>query len=336
MAQDYELNIMTFIKSYNFFDERDADKRKNRLVRLQMNNMLRRTVNMFKWEGLPDTIPQRVLELYCQTKGFCGIIKVKGKLYCVTGGLGGVPNYNYMPSNFIVSNPYLNLNANSYNIYENKNCVIIPNDSLYQGIMPLCSYHAELLAESSLTLRRLTIINRFPNLLIAPDDNTKKDIDDFLKNLENGDVSAVAAKNILKDATSVPLSNTASNIITQTLEMRQYEKAEWFNDIGLQMNYNMKRESITSSEAQLGEGALLPLPDDMLEQRRIAAKEIGDIFGVNITVDFNGAWKDLRDSIAIELEAEKNKIVNSNKAVQTSGQEQNKDKDEDEEDKETT
>lgn len=336
MVQDYELNIMTFIKSYDFFNEKDADKRKNRLVRLQMNNMLRRTVNMFKWEGLPDTIPQRVLELYCQTRGFCGIIEVKGKLYCVRGGLGGVPNYNYMPSNFIVSNPYLNLNANSYNIYENKNCVIIPNDSLYQGLMPLCSYHAELLAESSLTLRRLTIINRFPNLLIAPDDNTKKDIDDFLKNLENGDVSAVAAKNILKDATSVPLSNTASNIITQTLEMRQYEKAEWFNDIGLQMNYNMKRESITSSEAQLGEGALLPLPDDMLEQRRIAAKEIGDIFGVNITVDFNGAWKDLRDSIAIELEAEKNKIVNSNKAVQTSGQEQDKDKDEDEEDKETT
>lgn len=336
MAQDYELNIMTYIKPYNFFDERDADKRKTRIVRLQMNNMLRRTVNMFKWNGLPDTIPQRVLELYCQSRGYCGIIEVNGQLYCVMGALGGVPNYNYMPSNFIVSNPYLNLNANSYNIYENKNCVIIPNDSLYQGLMPLFSYHSELLAETSLTLRRLSIINRFPNLLVAPDDNTKKDIDDFLKNLENGDVSSIASKNILKDTTDVPLTTTASNIITQTLEMRQYEKAEWFNDIGLQMNYNMKRESITSSEAQLGEGALLPLPDDMFEMRKIAAKELGDVFGQNVTVDFAGSWKDLRDSIKIELETEKAKITNS--IVQTSGQDKNENKEdiEDEENKEVT
>ena len=236
--------------------------------------------------------------------------------------MGGVPNWEYMPSLFIVSNPYLQLQAQTYYIYDgiyngvkqDKNTVIIPNDSLYQGLLPTLSYHSELLTEIQLTKRALLINNRFPALMVAPDNRAKKDLDDYLGSLEDGEPTAILSKNMLRDLQVIPVDNGAArNIITQTLEAEQYQKAALFNDVGLQMNYNMKRETITSSEAQLGEGALLPLPDDMMDMRKEACRQVKDVFGLDWSVEFDSAWADLRKSIQAGIEAEQNEGEQSNR-----------------------
>ena len=330
MAQDYELTIMNYIKVYDFFNEKKT--RKTKITRLQMNNMLRRTMRMFKWSGLPDTITTRNLELTIQTRGYIGIIKNNDDYYAVYGGLGGVPNWEYMPSLFIVSNPYLQLQAQTYYIYDGiyngvkheKDTVIIPNDSLYQGLLPTLSYHSEILTEIQFTKRALLINNRFPALMVAPDNRAKKDLDDYLGSLEDGEPTAILSKNMLRDLQVIPVDNGAArNIITQTLEAEQYQKAALFNDVGLQMNYNMKRETITSSEAQLGEGALLPLPDDMMDMRKEACRQVKDVFGLDWSVEFDSAWADLRKSIQAGIEAEQNEGEQSNRldSQETNGNE---------------
>ena len=63
---------------------------KNRLVSDLVRYMLIRTQAMFEYIGLPESIPQKFLEQYVQTSGFVGIVKVKGELYAMWGGLGGV------------------------------------------------------------------------------------------------------------------------------------------------------------------------------------------------------------------------------------------------------
>ena len=308
MPKDYELQIMSYIQVYDFFKKSEA--RKKDITRYNMNNMLRRTLKMFKWKNLPDTITQRYMELVIQTRGMIGFIKNDNSYYALWGTLGGVPNWEYMPSQFIISNPYLNLNANKYEIYgDNKKVVVIPNDSLYQGMLPILSYHSELLTEINLTKRMVQITSRFPVAFFAPDNNTKNDIEDFVKNLENGDIKAIFDRNIMREVKSLPVNEgKASNLITQILETEQYQKAALFNDVGLQLNYNMKRETIKSSEAQLGEGALLPLPDDMKKKKKKACREIKELFDLDIDVEFDSAWKNLRVSIEVEMAKELNRV----------------------------
>jgi hypothetical protein len=79
-------------------------------------------------------------------------------------------------------------------------------------------------------------------------------------------------------------------------------KAGLFNELGLNSNYNMKRESINSNESQLNDDMLHPLIDDMLAMRREALEKVNEMFGTNITVDFNSAWKDneIENEAAIE------------------------------------
>jgi hypothetical protein len=76
------------------------------------------------------------------------------------------------------------------------------------------------------------------------------------------------------------------------IESQQYIRATWFNDLGLNANYNMKRESINSGESQLNDDALLPLVDNMLECRKIAVDKINAMFDTSISVDLASAWKD--------------------------------------------
>ena len=97
-------------------------------------------------------------------------------------------------------------------------------------------------------------------------------------------------------------SNT--NILTNLIESEQYIKASWYNDLGLNANYNMKRESINSGESQLNDDALLPLVDDMLRCRQNAIKKVNEKFGTNISIDLYSAWKDNE----IELNSEQNNI----------------------------
>lgn len=313
MAVDYSLEILAYINNKHILQE---DKnRKDILTNIQIANMFKRTSRMFRLEPkneraeqfLKDN-PQNLLELQVQSRGLMGVVEQNSKFYMVRGTLGGIPTHTYMPSKLIVSNPYLNLASYEFDIYgDKKNCVVIPNDTLYDGLLHLISYHCEMLTEIELTKLLISVYTRSPAMATAPDNNAKKDIDGFFEDLAEGKIKSVYDRNFMKAIGSVPLNpNSSHNVITQILEMQQYEKASLFNDIGLQMNYNMKRETITSSEAQLGEGSLLPLCDDMYECRKKAYDELRELWDIDLDFDFSSSWKDMRQSIENEIKKEQN------------------------------
>ena len=86
------------------------------------------------------------------------------------------------------------------------------------------------------------------------------------------------------------------------IELEQYLKASWYNELGLNANYNMKRESINSGESQLNNDMLIPLVDDMLKRRKEGAEKVNNMFGTNITVELASAWEDNQEEIDEALE----------------------------------
>lgn len=259
--------------------------------------MLNRTQSMFKYTGLPDSLPQRNLELMLQTNGFIAIPipdkvpALKGKLYAFAEGvsLGGERDVYYMPTICNIASPALNWSA-SLKIGEE--CIVIPNDSLYIGLLPMFSRYASMLAENDVTIRLADINARIINLLSAPDDRTRKSAEQYLKDVENGNLGVIADNAFLEGIKSQPYASSGStNNITQLIELQQYLKAGWYNDVGLNANYNMKRESINSEEAQLNADALLPLALDMLNMRKIGFDIVNRLCGYNIGVELNASWK---------------------------------------------
>ena len=111
----------------------------------------------------------------------------------------------------------------------------------------------------------------------------------------------IASEEFLGGLKTQPYANTGHNVITDLIELEQYLKASWFNELGLNANYNMKRESINSGESQLNNDMLLPLIDDMLKQRQEGAEKVNDMFGTSITVELASSWEDNQEEIDKEL-----------------------------------
>ena len=267
--------------------------------------MLNRTSTMFEYENLPDTIPKRVLERYLQINGRTLFFKHNDEYYVSFGTYGGEPDEYYEPTLYIVANPYLKL-FKTFNLKTDE-CVLIRNDSSMIGLTPTFRAYATQLAENDLSIRLADIVTRAMMLITAPDDGTKQAVDEFLKKMVQGDLSAILTDNILegmKDIQTLPYANGSTLAVSMTslIELQQYLKAGWNNDVGLNANYNMKRESLNSNESQLNEDALLPTPADMLEQRRIARDKINEMFGLELKVDLSSAWK--RHEVLAENEVE--------------------------------
>lgn len=271
---------------YNFED-------KLTLIREYVGYMLARTQSMFEYSGLPETMPQRALELLLQTNGNVCIAKHNGNVYAFTGGLGGEPDAYYMPTEYVVSNPGLRFSAN---LKIGKDCVVIPSDSVYMGLLPMFTRYATQMCENDISMRVVDINSRIFSLLSAPDDRTKSAAETYLKNVEAGKLGVIAETAFLDGIKAQPYSSPGqSGQLTDLIEYQQYLKAGWFNDLGLQANYNMKREAINSNEAQLNEDSLLPLVDDMLKRRKEGIEAVNKMFGTNITVDLASSWKDRQE-----------------------------------------
>lgn len=288
------VDSMTLGGVYDFTDKKTC-------VSQHIAYMLARTQQMFTWENLPDTIPARMLELYLQTNGNVCFYKHEGDLYVFTGGLGGEPDVYYMPTIYTIANPALNLTVNAV---INRDCIVMPSDSLYMGMLPMYHRYATGMTENELSMKIAMVNSRLSAVISAQDDRTKASAEKYLKDLEEGKQGIIGETAFLDGVRVQPYGNTGNtNILTNLIENEQYLKASWYNEIGLNANYNMKRESLNSAESQLNNDALLPLVDDMLACRQKGIEKVNSMFGTNISVRLASSWQDNQQEIDLEQDA---------------------------------
>ena len=246
-----------------------------------------RTQSMFTYEGLPDTIPVQWLESYLQRNGSCCIAEHEGKLYALLGNAGGEFDEYYQPTIYTVANPALNL-SKSYKIGED--CVYCRNDFDAVGLVPLVSRYCGLMTENLLTVRISDINMRMMNLLSAPDDNTLQSTKQYLKDLEEGKLGVVGETPFFDGLKLQSKGVGNGDYMIQFIELQQYLKGSMYNELGINANFNMKREALSGQEVALNDDALMPLIDDMLKQRRAMCDELNQMFGLNVSVDYGSTW----------------------------------------------
>ena len=284
---------------------------KNLSNRQYVAYMLNRTSMMFEYDGLPDTIPAYMVELYLQIFGSFAFAKVDGKYYILYGNAGGPPDPYNRPTQFIVANPALTLSKTykidnhlppaksqqeAWNSYES--CIYVRNDTNAIGLIPLYSRYATQLTENDISIRSAQINSRQQSLISASTAAEVESAEKYINNLENGKISAVCENAFFNGIKAQNVSTMSSNSIIQLIELQQYLKASWFNDIGLNANFNMKREYLSTEEIQASTDVLLPLADDMLQCRKDAVDAINKLFSLNISVKKNSAWENKEEEIA--------------------------------------
>ena len=267
-------------------------------VNAYMARSLAMCQSMFIWRGLPDSIPQTELERILQTNGSTFVSNINGSLYALCGGKGGELDAYNRPTLYTVSNAALGINRN-YSIQEDG--VLIDNDTNGTPILPLIGKYAVLMTDAVLSLNTASILSRITMLISASDDKTKQSADAFIEKMLNGDFSVIGENAFFQGVSMQTGATSNTSYINQLIELTQYIKASLCNELGLNANYNMKRERLNLGETSMNIDILLPYVDNMLKERQRGAAAINEKYGTEITVSLGSSWALERENYITQL-----------------------------------
>ena len=249
-------------------------------------DMLNKSLTMFEWKNLPDTLPAVEIEKQLQTNGYSIIAKVQGNIYAFQGGFSGQDPYN-QPTKAIVNNPSLNYNG-TFTI--NDDCVIIKNDDMQQGLIHIYNKYGTLLIENQITMLMTDYNYRMPFTISSKDDSTTQSAREYLQKVIDGSLGVIGEAKLFDALKVTPTNNKGVNSFADLYGYQQFIEAQLNNTIGLATNNNMKRERLTTNEIEVNKNASYPLIDNMLRNRKQAVEKINKMFDLDIDVEFSSIW----------------------------------------------
>lgn len=272
---------------------------KSRLTEYYYKMLLNRVINMFTWKNLPDTIDEQVMNFWLFVTGRVVFTEFNGKLYALNGNYGGYPNEYYLPTEFVIANPILGsknvkLDVDGVAMF-NSDTDKYPTQTMTGGLYPTLTLTANMLADCVVTISSALKNGRVQTAFLCKDDNVRTAGEKVLTKLYNGDPAVMIDDTILNCITPIKMADNTSvaTILQQTVETYQFWLANFYNSIGVNANFNMKRERLNTAEVNINDSALFVNVVNMLNNRQQALEKINKMFGTNITVEISEEWKDL-------------------------------------------
>ena len=283
------LDKLDGIQLYNSNSIEDCLAFKTKSQSSTVMDWLERTLTMFKWNNLPDSMPERELELIHQINGYGIATEYSGEIVALWGSWAPPYDLYYRAKNVLVNNPWAEP-AIDKKFEIGKDCVLFRNDPLNRGMLPLFEKYAAMMTEAEVTFIRALINFRAMFVFTGDSDADKESAETFMKQIEAGKAGSMVSGGFESEVGANPLLGSASNYITQSIEAQQYILGMLYQKIGIQSTFNMKRERLTDDETQLDTDPLRPLIDAMLEERQNFCKAVNEKYGLNISVEFNSSW----------------------------------------------
>ena len=262
-------------------------KEKDKNIELLTRQMLNKTLSMFEYSNLPDSIPPKTLERILQTNGHCFLMEVDGEVYPLTGTLGGELDPYDEFTQITISNTALKI-SKQFDV--KKDGVLISNDDLKIGLLPFFDKMNYMLVENDINMILWGYNSRQQKQISATDDKTKSSAESYITKIKNGDLSVIADTPFLEGLKVHNNGSSSQTNVKEFLELHQYLKSNLLNEVGISSNFNMKKERLISSELDVGEDSLFPLVYTMMKNRIEGVNKINEFFGLEIDVNFGSVW----------------------------------------------
>lgn len=258
--------------------------------------------------GLPDDADYEFIMSQLLLVGRISVFKAKGKVYLLNGHIGGTPDEYYYPTRILIANPILG----SFDLERDKEACMVyltPTDRLLDvpktpnlisgGLYSLIAMVANILSECMTTINTTLMNTRVHAIYTADTESAAKSAEPVLKSIYEGKPFSVVTSELLERLNVNPLSEHGlSDCLIETLEVCQYVLALFWNGIGIDANYNMKRERLITAEVDKNIQSLIVPIQTILESLNTGFDIANRLFGTNLQAELNPKF-------AIEQNAER-------------------------------
>ena len=248
-------------------------------------------INMYKWEGLPDTIDERFLELTLFDNGY-GLYfrdEIIGDLF-LQCTIGGELDVYRIPINRMA------YSVNGYQNFKTKaDSVIVFNNFLHTATHIDIDMFAQKLYNVSRAIDVNINAQKTP-LMIVCDEKQKLTMKNVYMQYEGNEPFIFANKNF--ETNSIQVLKTDAPFIADRLSI---EKNRIWNEamlfLGINNNNMDKKERQISDEVNSNLEQISMSRQIGLNARRQGAKEINRMFGTNISVNYNPELEELYNAM---------------------------------------
>lgn len=259
--------------------------------------LLALTLPAFTYEGLPDSLPAREIELQLQLTNHCVTFMKDGDIYTAETSVF-YPDVYYQPTKFTYANPVIG--GRTGNLDDPDVCIIwnnclkdtIGGMDVDSSLLTFIMHYARQLADLSSTINIYTVNSRLTNFPIAKNDSVRASIKKFFDSLALGKREIIADEDIILNSFAVEEAGAkrTPDTLKDFIQCKDNILEQFFRDLGIKFRQN-KRAQMTEEEIESDDQVLLISLDDMLEARREGIKKFNDIYGLNVTVDINEKYK---------------------------------------------
>ena len=271
----------------------------NRTYMQYYNRLTELALSMFEWKNLPKTVDQRFLEMCLFSDGMCVFFEdeVLGYLglRCM---IGGKLNVYQIPTD---------RRAYATNGYQKEldgtNSVIIFNNYLHTNSM----LDVEMFSKRLYNLDRAIDVNANAQktpVLIQCDESQRLTMKNLYKQYEGNEPFIFGSKGL--DANGLKVLQTGAPYVADKLyELKTQIWNEALTYLGISNINVVKKERMITDEVTRNQGGTVASRYSRLESRRQACKQINEMFGLDIWVEYREDFQDVDEQKNENEEEEK-------------------------------
>lgn len=249
-------------------------------------------LGMFEYDGLPESLPARQIEINLLLTGHCVVFRDHGELVTCGTSLYDFDKY-YDPTMAVFAQPKL-FSKRLYLSGEKQNAVVTYNNDLQNnifyvptdsGLLTFISRYARRLADIESTENIYTVNMRLSAYPVGGDDSVIANIKKFFNMLALGKREVIADNSIINQFRTVDIVKGATtDKLNDIIQARDKILEQFFRDIGVKFFADNKRAQQTNDEINSNDQMLIISPAEMLKARKLGIDNVNDFFGTNITV----------------------------------------------------
>ena len=261
----------------------------NRTYLQYYNRLTELALSMFEWKNLPKTVDQRFLEMCLYSDGMCVFFEdeVLGYLglRCMIGGRLNVYQIPTDRKAYATNGYQKNLDGT--------NSVIIFNNYLHTNSM----LDVEMFSKRLYNLDRAIDVNANAQktpVLIQCDESQRLTMLNLYKKYEGNEPFIFGSKGL--DANGIKVLQTGAPYVADKLyELKTQIWNEALTYLGISNINTVKKERMITDEVTRNQGGTVASRYSRLESRRQACKQINEMFGLDIWVDYREDFQDIQE-----------------------------------------
>ena len=281
MKKQQPLNYLEFI-------EQEAKKKNGQTYSHYINLLVEIAINAITWENLPPEIDPRYMEMTISERGHALFFRDENmefdrQFICLPAALTGRFNIYGVP---------IDRRADAVNGYfwygDDTNSVVIFNNRLRHSDIPVITYYANKLAEVERAIDVNIAGQKTPKIITCEQSNLVS-LQNALKQYDGNNAAIAVTKNLMQDGSNAPITLDLT-VPYKANELQIYKKqllSEVLTYFGVENLQSEKKERQITDEIQSSRGYIELRRYARLNPRLEAAKQINEMFGLNVKPKFN-------------------------------------------------